>query len=395
MTDQHHLSQRVIPPKPSKPAKDAKPSKPAKDAKPSKPAKDAKPSKPAKATKPPASAKATKPPASAKATKPPNPAKATKPSDPAKATKPPITTGESKPSIPAHVAGLPFMAGDVDPNLNGFDPAKILTDFDGGTVSKLPTGQTLRQFTIISTNKTIFVAPGKQFAAWTFNSRVPGPTLRVTAGDRVRIHYINKGNAAHGIHFHGIHAGNVDAGFQSVLVGSETFYEFDAQPIGLHLYHCHMSPLFTHIYKGLYGFFIIDPPQPRPKAIELAMMINGFPFKPNATSDDRNDLYAINTVAYHFFKHPIPVPVNQLIRVYLGGMMELDRLFGFQMHGTMFNLFPTGTSSEPAQLTDSVLMCQGQRAILEFSFKSPGLYLFRSIYSLHTDKGFMGAFQAT
>ena len=308
----------------------------------------------------------------------------------------PKTIATPKPSVPASapIPSLPFMAGDVDPKVNGFDPMQILTDFDGGLVSKLPNGQTLRQYTIISTNKTILVAPGEKFDAWTFNGRVPGPTIRATAGDRIRIHYINKGNAAHGIHFHGIHAGNVDAGFQSIIPGGETFYEFDAQPFGLHLYHCHMSPLDTHIYKGLYGFFIIDPPQPRPKALELAMMMNGFTFKVSEGDQKNNDVYAINTVAYHFLKHPIAVPVNQPIRVYLGSMVEFDRVTGFQMHSNMFNLFPTGTSLQPSGLTSSIMMCQGQRAILEFTFKSPGQYVFRALHSLGTDRGFIGAFQA-
>jgi FtsP/CotA-like multicopper oxidase with cupredoxin domain len=197
----------------------------------------------------------------------------------------------------------------------------------------------------------------------------------------------------HGIHFHGIHAGNVDAGFQSIVPGSETFYEFDAQPFGVHLYHCHMSPLATHLVKGLYGFFIVDPPQPRPRALELAMMMNGFTFKP-ITIGSTNDLYAINTVAYHFLKQPIPVAVNQLVRVYLGSMVEFDQYAGFQMHSNMFNLFPTGTSLQPSEVTDSVVMCQGQRAILEFTFKSPGQYIFRSPYGVGTDKGFVGAFEA-
>lgn len=298
------------------------------------------------------------------------------------------------PQAPVPASSLPFMTGDVDPKVNGFDPMKILTDFNGGTVSKLPNGQTLREFTIISTNKTIFPAPGQPFDAWAFNGQVPGPTLRATEGDHIRIRFINRSTDPHGIHFHGIHAASTDGAFLSVIPGNETFYEFDAQPVGVHLYHCHMSPLFIHIYKGLYGFFIIDPLQPRPKAIELAMMMNGFSFKPSPSSDDTNDLYAINTVAYHYLKHPIPIPVNQLVRVYLGGMLDLDKLFGFRMHSNMFHLFPTGTSLNPAELTDSVLMCQGQRAILEFSFQFPGQYMFRSLYSQHADKGFMGMFQA-
>ena len=35
-------------------------------------------------------------------------------------------------------------------------------------------------------------------------------------------------------------------------------YEFVADPVGLHLYHCHSLPLKRHIHKGLYGAVIID-----------------------------------------------------------------------------------------------------------------------------------------
>src|SRR6476619_2670320 len=67
--------------------------------------------------------------------------------------------------------GLPFME-PIDPKLNGFDPAKILTIADIGKVSKLPSGQTLREFTLTATNKTILVAPGKKFDALAYNGQV-------------------------------------------------------------------------------------------------------------------------------------------------------------------------------------------------------------------------------
>ena len=41
-------------------------------------------------------------------------------------------------------------------------------------------------------------------------------------------------------------------------------YEFDADPFGLHLYHCHVFPLARHIAKGLYGTFIVDPKRRSP-----------------------------------------------------------------------------------------------------------------------------------
>ena len=76
--------------------------------------------------------------------------------------------------------------GDVDGVLNGFDPTLLLTDWDTGIVSSLPDGRTLRTFEIIGEDKEIEIAPGILFPAWTYNGRVPGPSLRVTEGDRVR-----------------------------------------------------------------------------------------------------------------------------------------------------------------------------------------------------------------
>ena len=43
------------------------------------------------------------------------------------------------------------------------------------------------------------------------------------------------------------------------MPGGQFVYEFDAEPFGLHLYHCHAVPLKRHIHKGLYGTFIVDP----------------------------------------------------------------------------------------------------------------------------------------
>ena len=95
-----------------------------------------------------------------------------------------------------------MVQGDVDPAVNGFDPMKILTDFDTGTVSKLADGRTLREYRIYASNKTIEIAPGVTFPAWVYNGRVPGPTLRCAQGDRVRVIFVNGSDHPHSIHFH-------------------------------------------------------------------------------------------------------------------------------------------------------------------------------------------------
>ena len=186
---------------------------------------------------------------------------------------------------------LPGTVGEVDHEANGFNPTDILTDFDPGEVSTLPNGQTLREYKIVSLNKNIEVLPGIEFPAWTYNGRIPGPTLRATEGDRIRIHFSNGSNHPHSIHFHGFHPGEMDGVPGTgpgglVEPGGNFTYEFDAEPFGLHLYHCHVFPLARHIAKGLYGAFIVDPKEGRPPVDrELVMVMNGI----DIDFDDGND----------------------------------------------------------------------------------------------------------
>ena len=75
----------------------------------------------------------------------------------------------------------------VDHEANGFHPTELLRDFDRGTTSKLADGRTVREWELVAVDKEIEVAPGVRFAAWTYNGRIPGPTLRATEGELLRI----------------------------------------------------------------------------------------------------------------------------------------------------------------------------------------------------------------
>src|SRR3546814_3043560 len=70
--------------------------------------------------------------------------------------------------------------GTVDHAANGFDPHEVLTDWDTGVRSTDAQGRAVRTFEVTAEDKEIEIAPGIRFPAWTYNGRVPGPTLRVT-----------------------------------------------------------------------------------------------------------------------------------------------------------------------------------------------------------------------
>jgi FtsP/CotA-like multicopper oxidase with cupredoxin domain len=282
----------------------------------------------------------------------------------------------------------------VDHAGNGFDPTRILRDFDWGKTRRLASGRVVREWELIARPKEIEVAPGIKYPAWTYNGRVPGPTLRAREGELLRIRFVNGTSEPHTIHFHGVHASTQDgvAGQGAGLIGpgARTTYEFTAQPFGLHVYHCHAAPLADHIAKGLYGAFIIDPAEGRPDADELVMVMNGF----DTNFDRSNEIYAANSVGFAYAQDPIRVGCNELIRVYLANMLEFDLLNSFHIHGNFFDYYPTGTALRPAELTDTVMQCQGQRGILEMRFPSPGSFMFHAHQSEFTELGWMGFFEA-
>jgi manganese oxidase len=282
------------------------------------------------------------------------------------------------------------VVGDVNHGRNGFHPSQILTDFDAGEVGTLPNGQTVHTYRFSAFAKTVEIAPGVMFPAWTYNGRIPGPTIRVREGDRVRIAFTNTTDHHHGVHFHGIHPGSMDAAIAQVPPGSQFTYEFDAEPFGVHLYHCHASPLAEHVARGLYGAFIVDPKQGWRRAEhEFVMVMSGF----DVNFDRQNEFYSVNAIPFHYFKHPIAVKVGARVRIFLVNILEYDPINSFHLHANFFYYYPTGTSRTPAEYTDTIAQMQGQRGMLEFRYRYPGRYLFHAHKIEFAELGWSGLFQ--
>jgi FtsP/CotA-like multicopper oxidase with cupredoxin domain len=306
-----------------------------------------------------------------------------------------ITAQEQPIVFVTHSGAVVQTTGDVlDPVYTiqevEFDPEKYLRDFDYGKVSKLEDGTTLREFTIIAEDDKIMeIAPGIFYNVWTFNGSVPGPTIRATEGDLVRIYFINNGDKEHTIHFHGNHPAEMDGIFEIVGSGGGQFtYEFIAGPVGVHPYHCHVMPVEEHIGHGLYGVFIVDPKEGRQQADEMVMVLNGF----DTDFDGENNLYAANTIPFYYQHHPIQINTNELIRVYVVNMVGLDPINNFHLHGTLYKYYPTGTDLVPSYFTDMVTFSQSERGIIEFEYEYTGKYMFHAHLTEFSDKGWTGLF---
>ncbi len=316
--------------------------------------------------------------------------------------------------ISRHREGRFGAVGEVDHEKNGFDPHEMLYDWDYGEISIMESGQTLREYKFVAVDKEIEIAPGVYFPGWMYNGRVPGPSIRCVEGDRIRIHFKNAGSHPHTIHFHGVHNASMDGvpgiGAGEIPPGGSTVYEFDAEPFGCHLYHCHSSPLKRHIHKGLYGAFVVDPDPEKyegkkreiaktrnhnysenERYNEMMMIMNGF----DTNFDDDNEIYAANTVAFAYMDKPIPIKASQPQRIYLINVLEFDQINSLHTHANFFDYYDHGSTFEPTlKEVDTIMQCQAQRGILEFDFEGyePGRYMFHAHQSEFAELGWMAFF---
>ena len=128
------------------------------------------------------------------------------------------------------------------------------------------------------------ITPGERRTALTYNGVVPGPTIRVAEGDRVRVVFTNELKESTAIHFHGVLVPNSMDGVPyitqpPVKPGGTFTYEFTARNPGSHMYHSHHAAQ-RQVPMGLLGAFIIDPKNKagEPKVSQdLVMIVNDGP----------------------------------------------------------------------------------------------------------------------
>lgn len=113
-----------------------------------------------------------------------------------------------------------------------------------------------------------------------FNGGVPGPTLRVRAGDHIRVTLRNRLSQPTNLHVHGLHvspAGNGDNPFVRIESGADFDYEYRLpgdHPPGVYWYHPHHHGLVAEqIFGGLYGAIVVEDTDPVPLTQERVLVI--------------------------------------------------------------------------------------------------------------------------
>ena len=144
--------------------------------------------------------------------------------------------GQTTPPPAAHDSHAMGIVGRVSDE--AFSPTRFLRTWNFSDLpadqraryyreSPRPDGTMLREYEIFAVDREIEIAPGMFFPAWTYNGQVPGPTIRATEGDRIKVTFRNAGVHPHTMHFHGWHPPAMDGALpgQEVQPGDTFVYE--------------------------------------------------------------------------------------------------------------------------------------------------------------------------
>jgi len=246
-------------------------------------------------------------------------------------------------------------------------------------------------YTLIAQDAEIEVAKGVVAKVWTYNGTIPAPTLRFTEGDDVTVKFVNKTPYAHTIHFHGTHDSANDGVFPQIMPGEEYTYHFVAQEAGLFMYHCHAFPTSEHVRMGMFGTMIIDPAvRPMNPAREYFFTLSEF--DPNNPLEYFTKYYPINGYANQYMDdNSIKVVKGELVRFYvigIGGVLPS----AFHVHSTIAKVYPSGILWNEPYFAQTHLIANGDTAIIEAKWDTPGAYLFH-VHGIQEERGSMATIE--
>ena len=260
----------------------------------------------------------------------------------------------------AHEKGVKTFLANIEQNSKTFWPAKLPFKMDGDT----------KVFEITCQEVNWETEPGKTVAAFSYNGVVPGPQIRVTEGDKVRVIVKNQLKESTAIHWHGVQTPNNMDGVpfitQPPIKPGATFtYEFIAKPSGSHMYHSHHNAA-EQVTKGLLGPFIIEPKdQSKEPKFDSDYII---------VFNDANLGLTLNGKSFPATA-PIIAKVGEKVRVRF--MNEGLMIHPMHLHGMYMSVFAQDGALLPQPFQcDTLNIAPGQRFDVLIDCQEPGAWAF-------------------
>ena len=222
-------------------------------------------------------------------------------------------------------------------------------------------------------------------AALGYNGQWPGPTIRVTQGDKIRVVVTNNLRETTGVHFHGVlfddfFQDGVPFVTQKPIIPGETFtYEFTAGNAGSLMYHSHHNAS-DQVGRGLLGAFIVEP-------------------KVDPVNVDRDFIWISNdsiggfTINGHGFPAVLPVLAAKGETIRIRFMNEGMMMHPWHLHGNIMKVIerdgrPLGIAAFEC---DTLGVNPGERYDVLVKVDRPGIWAFHCHILPHVE-GMTGMF---
>ncbi len=234
--------------------------------------------------------------------------------------------------------------------------------------------------------------------AYAYNDQVPGPRLRFTVGDRIRIEVTNGLPESTTVHWHGLIVPNAMDGPAGITQdpippGGAFSYEFTATQAGTFFYHSH-DHADRQQALGLYGALIIDPADPgsEPAAdqdivIQLQEWLerDGFTYPAMPMEGGLPNFFTINGKAWPETER-ISARVGDRIRFRLIGS-NTGAIHPMHIHGGPFQIVATDGNLVPSGATlekDTIDVAPGERYDVIWTARGPGTWILHCHINHHT-----------
>jgi nitrite reductase (NO-forming) len=240
--------------------------------------------------------------------------------------------------------------------------------------------------TITSTDRTVAIAHGVEYQAWTFGDEVPGPVIRVRQGQTVNVTYVNRGMMEHSLDFHSAIT-PPDLHYVDLKPGEKVTYSFVAEVPGAFVYHCGTPPVLLHMANGMYGAIIVEPETPLPPAEEsyvivqsewYTQQISGQLMGPNYEKmlAERPDEVVFNGVAFQYRDQPLTVAAGKRVRIYFVNAGP-SLWSSFHVIGAIFDkVYPDGDPAHALSGVSTHTIGPGAGAVFDLVIPEAGHYPF-------------------
>jgi nitrite reductase (NO-forming) len=277
---------------------------------------------------------------------------------------------------------------------------------DPQVLPPLPTGHTVA-VDLSLLDRTVEIAPGIHYRAWTFNGTVPGPVIHARVGDTIDVTLTNRAAMGHSIDFHAALA-PPNVAYQTVQPGKTLHFSWVAQYPGAFLYHCGTPPVLAHISNGMYGAIIIDPAEGWGDDAQAFVLVQS-EFYPSPYPGSKTDYYGdltkmksgmadvvtFNGVAFRYKTNPLQIKAGRLVRVFVVDAGP-SHFSAFHVVGTLFSrVLIDGNPANHLTGIQTVAIPPGGGAVAEFTVAQAGVYPVVTHAFGDADAGALGLFDAT